>query len=147
MFGLPPGTELTYEAFLDTVHPEDRAYVDREWTAALRGKPYDIEHRILVGDQVKWVHEKAEMEFDAQGELLAGFGMVQDITERKLAEARMAWLASFPEKNQAPITEVDATGRIHYANPAAQRLLPGLAEAGLEHPWLAGFAEIAASLP
>src|SRR4030042_980181 len=39
LFGIPKGTPLTYEAFLATVHPEDREYVDREWTAGLRGEP------------------------------------------------------------------------------------------------------------
>ncbi len=86
MFGLPSGTSLTYEAFLGRVHPEDREYVDQRWTAALRGEPYDIEHRILVDGAVKWVREKAELEFDSEGTLLGGFGTVQDVTERKQAE-------------------------------------------------------------
>jgi PAS domain-containing protein len=64
IFGIPRGTPMTYETFLASVHPEDREYVDREWTAALQGEPYDIEHRIIVGDEVKWVRERAELEFD-----------------------------------------------------------------------------------
>jgi PAS domain S-box-containing protein len=86
IFGISPGTTLTYDSFLAAVHPEDRAYVDRQWTAALRGEPYDIEHRIVVGDSVKWVRERAELEFDPQGALLGGFGTIQDITERKRAQ-------------------------------------------------------------
>ncbi|MEW6387061.1 MAG: PAS domain S-box protein [Thermodesulfobacteriota bacterium] len=86
MFGIPQGTPLTYETFLAAVHPEDREYVDRKWTAALKGEAYDIEHRILVGDTVKWVRERAELEVDSQGLILGGFGTVQDITARKLAE-------------------------------------------------------------
>ena len=93
IFGISEGTPLTYEKFLNFVHPEDREYVDREWSAALRGKPYEIEHRIIVGDTMKWVREKAELEFDKEGLLLGGFGTVQDITERKLAEANRALLA------------------------------------------------------
>ena len=53
IFGVPKGTALSYETFLSTVHPEDREYVNRKWTAALHGEPYDIEHRIVVGDIVK----------------------------------------------------------------------------------------------
>jgi len=86
IFGIPVGTPLTYEAFLAAVHPGDRDFVDRSWQAALRGEPYDIEHRIVVGAEVKWVRERAELEFDAQSALLGGFGTVQDITERKRAE-------------------------------------------------------------
>jgi PAS domain S-box-containing protein len=89
IFGIPQGTPLTYETFLAAVHPEDREYVDRKWTTALRGEPYDIEHRIVVGDTVRWVREQAEMEFDPQGLLLGGFGTAQDITARKEAEAAL----------------------------------------------------------
>ena len=57
-----------------------------KWMSALKGEPYDIEHRIVVGDTVKWVRERAELEFDTRGWLLGGFGTTQDITERKQAE-------------------------------------------------------------
>jgi PAS domain S-box-containing protein len=86
IFGIPRGTPMTYETFLSTVHPEDREYVDQQWQAGLHGKPYDIEHRIVVDGQVKWVRERAELEFDHEGTLLGGFGTTEDITERKQRE-------------------------------------------------------------
>lgn len=89
IFGLPRSERLGYETFLGTVHPDDRDYVDQQWQAALRGKPYDIEHRILVDGTVKWVRERAELEFDEHGRLQGGFGTTQDITERKQAEAEL----------------------------------------------------------
>jgi two-component sensor histidine kinase/PAS domain-containing protein len=92
IFGVPPGTPLTYDAFLARVHPDDRDYVDRKWSAAMRGEPYDIEHRIIVGDAVKWVRERAEIEVDDQGRPLGGFGTVQDRTERRRAEEEQARL-------------------------------------------------------
>jgi len=85
MFGIPVGTKLTYESFLGHVHPDDRALVDGKWKAALQGEPYDIEHRIIVGGRVRWVRERAELEFDSGGRIRGGFGTVQDITGRKLA--------------------------------------------------------------
>lgn len=89
IFGIPRGKPMTYETFLSAVHPEDRQHVDESWQAALRGEPYDIEHRILVDGNVKWVRERAELELDEQGTLLGGFGTVQDITERKSAEEEL----------------------------------------------------------
>ena len=86
IFGVAKGTPLTYETFLEIVHPDDRPAVNARWDAGLRGEPYDIEHRILVRDEVKWVREKAYLEFDATGNLEGGFGITQDITERKRAE-------------------------------------------------------------
>jgi PAS domain S-box-containing protein len=86
IFGVPKGAPMTYDTFLDVVHPDDRDYVNAMWQAALRGKAYDIEHRLLVGDQVKWVRERAELEFATDGSLLGAFGTAQDITERKQHE-------------------------------------------------------------
>jgi len=89
IFGIPKGSPQTYESFLSTIHPDDRHYVDTQWNAALRGEPYDIEHRIVVDGQVKWVREKAYLEFENDGSLIGGFGITQDITKRKAAEEEL----------------------------------------------------------
>lgn len=90
IFGIPKGTPLTYQTFLSLAHPDDQSFLDRSWSAALHGVPYDIEHRIVVAGETRWVRERAELEFDAQGKLLGGFGSTQDITERKRAEAALS---------------------------------------------------------
>jgi PAS domain S-box-containing protein len=89
IFGVSEGTPLSYESFLEIVHPDDRLYVDTRWKAGLSGEPYDIEHRLLVDGQVKWVREKAYLEFDDALSLLGGFGITQDITERKRVEQEL----------------------------------------------------------
>jgi len=86
IFGVPKGMPMSYETFLGIVHPDDRQYVDSQWKAGLLGNPYDVEHRIMVGEQVKWVREKAYLEFDDRGALLGGFGITEDITDRKRVE-------------------------------------------------------------
>jgi PAS domain S-box-containing protein len=86
IFGIPIGTELTYEIFLNCIHPDDREYVDKKWKAALNNEPYDIEHRLLVDGNVKWVREKAELELDEKGNCVRGIGFTQDTTRRKQAE-------------------------------------------------------------
>ena len=123
IFGIPPGTPLTYETFLATVHPEDRAEVDRQWQAGLRGKPYEIEHRLLVEGQVRWVYEKAFLEHDEAGKLLGGYGITQDITERKLGEeARSESEVRFRSLFESSLDAVLLTigdGSVLAANPAA----------------------------
>jgi PAS domain S-box-containing protein len=89
IFGVPKGTPLSYETFLGVVHPDDRAYVDERWNAGLRGEPYDIEHRIVADGRIKWVREKAYLEVDGAGSLLGGFGITQDITDRKWVEQQL----------------------------------------------------------
>ncbi|TAJ08326.1 MAG: PAS domain S-box protein [Nitrospirae bacterium] len=108
IFDVPMGTPLTYERFLECVHPDDTAYVHQAWTAALRGAPYDIEHRIVTGSEVRWVREKADLEFDEQGRVVAGIGITQDITERKRAEAALQ--ASEEQLRQAQ--KMEAVGRL-----------------------------------
>jgi len=83
MFGIPKGSSMNYETFLSYVHPDDREYVNRKWKAALEGKKYDIEHRIVVENKVRWVRERAELEFDKEGLPKGGFGTVEDITRHK----------------------------------------------------------------
>ena len=89
IFGIPKGTPLTYESFLGSIHPADKETVDKAWTAAMGGAPYDIEHRIVIGGGLKWVRERAEIEFDTDGRPVKGIGTVQDITERKHAQQEL----------------------------------------------------------
>ncbi len=88
IFGLRKSQVPSYEDFLRAIHPEDRNYVEKAWTTALHGAPYDVEHRVLVGERVKWVRERATVEFDSDNKAIRGIGTVQDVTERKLAEDR-----------------------------------------------------------
>ena len=86
IFGIPPGTPLTYATFLDHVHPQDRDKVDVAWQAALKGEPYLTQHRIIVDGQVRWVEERARIVCDADGTPCSGTGAVQDITARIRSE-------------------------------------------------------------
>jgi PAS domain S-box-containing protein len=122
IFGIPRETLMTYETFLSSVHPEDWEYVDRKWTAALHGEPYDIEHRIVVDDEVKWVRERAELEFNSKGELKGGFGTVQDITERKRIENELR-VKDFAVTSAATgIAIADLDGIVTYVNLACLRM-------------------------
>ena len=122
IFGIPKKTPMTYETFLSSVHAEDREYVDREWVAALRGEPYDIEHRIIVDGEVKWVRERAELEFDSKGKLKGGFGTVQDITERKRIENELRVKDLAVASAVTGIAIADLDGIVTYVNLACLRM-------------------------
>ena len=107
IFGVAKGTPLTYGTFLGFVHEGDREYVDRRWTAALAGRPYDIEHRIVVNGEIKWVREKAELEFVENQNMLGGFGSVQDITERKTAELERERLGLIEQQLGEELTAIN----------------------------------------
>jgi PAS domain S-box-containing protein len=120
IFGIPLGTPLTYETFLAAVHADDRALVDQEWKKALLGAVYDIEHRILVGHELRWVRERAQLEFDVHGRATKGIGTVQDITERKSAEEALREQANLLNLTHDTVFVMDMEGVIKYWNRGAE---------------------------
>ena len=89
MFGVDRQAALNVRAFMKHVHPEDRPLLEAAWAAALNGAAYDIEHRIVVNTEIRWVHEKAQITFDNDGAPLYGIGTVLDITERRKADRKI----------------------------------------------------------
>jgi PAS domain S-box-containing protein len=92
IFGLAPREfGATYEAFLASVHPDDRERVNRSVDAALRERrPYSIDHRIIRPDGgERIVHEQAAVIFNEQGRPSRMIGTVQDVTEAKRAESAL----------------------------------------------------------
>ena len=86
IFGLPLGTTGTHAAYLSRTVAEDRRELNQAWEAALAGEAFDHEHRIRVGESIRWVRQRAEMKRDADGSVFHAVGISQDITERKLAD-------------------------------------------------------------
>jgi len=110
IFEVPYGTKMNYVRFLECVHPEDREYLNKEWIASIKGKPYDIEHRLLVNGKIKWVREKAEFLCDNKNKPIEAFGVTQDITDRKVAEQELAKANDNAEKNRILLkTMINAT--------------------------------------
>lgn len=81
----------SYDAFLQAVHPEDRAMVDKAYTYSVKSRtPYEIVHRLLMPDgRIKFVQERCETFYDSDGNPIRSVGTVQDITERKKAEEKL----------------------------------------------------------
>ncbi len=79
----------TYKNFLAAAHPGDRKRIGRDWKAALKGAPFDIECRLILGGKTTWIQVRAELQFDSQGRLRSTFGTVQDISDKKEAEEQL----------------------------------------------------------
>jgi PAS domain S-box-containing protein len=90
IFGLMPRRfDATYEAFLESVHPEDREAVKKAFNNSLADPEakYSIEHRIVRPDGLeRIVHERAEVTFNNDGKPVHMYGIVHDITEIKKTE-------------------------------------------------------------
>ena len=101
--------------WIEMVHPEDRERV--RWHVEQifsNHKVPPIEHRIVRKDGgVRWVRDTIVCHFDQDQNLIRYDGLVEDITERKLAEQRMRLvLESAPEA----MVLLDERNRILYAN-------------------------------
>ena len=120
IFGVPPGTEMTYELFLNCIHPDDRDYVHEQWSAALNNEPFDVEHRLIVNSEVKWVREQADIDFDAEGIPVIAIGFTQDITEQKHKQAALmeseAFFNAVVEDQPALIYRYTVDGTIVFVN-------------------------------
>ncbi|RLE34396.1 MAG: sensor domain-containing diguanylate cyclase [Acidobacteria bacterium] len=108
---------------------EDRPRV----AAALRhtlstGQLYSVEHRYDLPDDngVVWISARGQAVFDSEGNIEKIIGISADITELKTAEQALK-----EERERAEVTlesigdgviRSDASGRIDYLNPAAEKL-------------------------
>ncbi len=105
IFGLDQAAlGASYEAFLNAVHPEDRALVDLAFRQAVENRaPYSIEHRLVLPDgRIRYVHHKGETLCDERGQPLRSIGTLQDITEQKLTQERIEHMAHFDALTNLP---------------------------------------------
>jgi len=125
ILGLQPGTGTGYSDYLARVHEDDRAAMTSAWQAAQSTGFFDDEHRIVVNGSIRWVRQRAELEFGPDGHPVSGLGIVQDVTVRKLSQLAL----KESEERHRTLTEwtpeailVHRNTQILYANPAAIRL-------------------------
>ncbi|MEH1844048.1 MAG: PAS domain-containing protein [Nostoc sp.] len=88
MFGVSPEAEISFEIFLNCVHPEDRQCIHEAIARSLEEKvECDIEYRSLWSDSsIHWIAAKGRIFYDAEGKAVRMMGTTQDITQRKQAE-------------------------------------------------------------
>ena len=115
---------VSYDFFLDLVHPADRKLVAQTFNEAVaKRKRIDLDHRILLSDgSEKFVNEQAEIYFGEDGIPLKMIGTIQDITARKLLEQEHSRLAKAIEQTGDSIVISDKAGDILYVNPAFERI-------------------------
>jgi PAS domain S-box-containing protein len=112
----------------NAVHPDDRQKLYEGQMKILHSKqPHPMEFRIVRPDgDIRHVYADAYLSFDDRGNVKSTIGTVQDITERKLAEAA---LRESEQKlslhlQQTPLGAIsfDTNFRITEWNPAAEKI-------------------------
>jgi diguanylate cyclase (GGDEF)-like protein/PAS domain S-box-containing protein len=148
ILGLPAASSLSLDDFLARiVHPDDRDAVRRYRRAAFRGESAAIEHRILVGGEIRWAHGRVERVLDAEGNILRYVGTVQDITERRRAELGQdnakRTLAQIVDGTPIPTFVIDAEHRVTQWNRACENVfkIAAVDMVGTMDPWKAFYPQ------
>ncbi|HED06802.1 MAG TPA: PAS domain S-box protein, partial [Ignavibacteria bacterium] len=128
IFGIDQNYNKNIETWKNILHPEDKeaifAYLQNDVLTA--HQTFNREYRIIrVSDnEERWVHGLGELEFDTNGNPVKMIGTIQDITERKQAEERIARFSRIFEDslNEIYLFESD-TLKFIQVNKAAQNNL------------------------
>jgi PAS domain S-box-containing protein len=97
-FGLPPEAEVTYEIFLEGLHPEDRSRTDLAVQRALEPDgpgEFDVEYRTIgIQDKVeRWIAAKGRAIFEGEGpsrRAIRFIGTVIDISDKRRAAEELS---------------------------------------------------------
>ena len=93
VFGFEATQPHAVDDWVALLHPDDRAVMLAYFTGEVlgRGETFDKEYRILRHNDraERWVHGLGKLEFDTHGQPVKMHGTIQDITERKQAEAAL----------------------------------------------------------
>ena len=94
---VPRGVPLDYERVVDVMHPDDlgtrRASPSSRARCSRAPREYQADYRVIWPDgRVRVMHSRGTIHRDAAGRLIEAIGTVQDVTERRQAEARIRQL-------------------------------------------------------
>lgn len=108
------------------IHPSDSGVIrtaEDETDVPGPARPLMREYRIVRKDgQVRWVREFVHAVSDETGVALFLQGAIYDITERKQVESERNRLFRAIEQSAESIMIIDADRKIHYVNPAFERV-------------------------
>ena len=111
----------------DVVHPDDLDDVDRQWAAAVgSGAVYDTEYRAIdAGGHYRWFRVRAAPWRDKDGRIGRWYGTMEDVHDRRIAEAALRQSENFARSVLEHIPEcikvLDFEGRVIFQSD------PGLA--------------------
>ena len=84
----------TFASFLQRVHPDDRAAVERSFlTSKQQASPWEMDYRVIHPDgSLHWMSSIGKVVCDASGQATRMLGVIRDITERKQIEESLKQL-------------------------------------------------------
>lgn len=129
IFGLDSDKfEATYDAFLKSVHADDRVRVQKAVDASVNHRAeYKIEHRIVRPDgELRYVSEQGFVSYSDSGTPERMLGTVVDITQLKEAELNQLQAEeefhTLWESNYHPLIIINSNNEITRVNKSAERV-------------------------
>ena len=121
LFGFAPDRPISYGAFQDRVHPEDRTRRASAIRRAIEKQGgYELEYRFLLPDgSVRWISGRGHCAGDKDGGLTRLVGVSMDTTDLKQAQ-QLFQLAT--EASPSGVVLADAEGRIVLVNAHIEEL-------------------------
>ncbi len=91
LFGFADSEPVTFDRFLEVVHPGDSERVKQVVQHMLEhGGEYEIDYRITRPDgSIRWIASHGSVEFDERGKPVLARGVSRDVTKRKIAEEEL----------------------------------------------------------
>jgi PAS domain S-box-containing protein len=115
-----PSQELNSlnEIWNNSIFPEDRDFVFDKISEIESSKGFEIEYRIIRPDRkIRWIRDRVFPIKDKNGITFRYTGIVEDVSEQKIAEEEVRKLSYAIQQNPALIVITDPKGNIEYVNP------------------------------
>ena len=129
MFGVEPGTPVTYESFLTLLDEPDARQIRSAVEEALRtGEAYELEHGVTRNGEHIRIAAQGEVVFSDDGEPIGLVGTAQDVTELREAERQRREL----ERERFKRSHVEALAEEARRSEARYRTL---ADSIPQHVW------------
>jgi diguanylate cyclase (GGDEF)-like protein/PAS domain S-box-containing protein len=121
-------SQSSWEKVLNQIHPQDREAFTNSYRSQLQTGSHEIEYRIIRNDgQLRHVREAGILHLDENGKAGEAFGLIQDITERRIYERKLENREALAQQVET-ITDIGhfifdlVTGVYEYISPGFARI-------------------------
>ena len=122
MFGIHSSYAKTMQSWIDAVHPDHQAEMqDYFLNDVLTNKnPFDKQYKIInqTTQETLWVHDKATIKYNENGQPVEMFGTIQDVSEQKALEDKLTLAGTVYKNTSEGIMVTDQNGLIIDVNQA-----------------------------
>lgn len=98
------------------IYKDDLPIVNNAHQNILKDNFYEIEYRVTVNNEMKWIKEKSYLIRDENGNPIKSSGVSIDITNQKIIDQEIKQLSLVAEKTSNGVTIADEFGAVLWAN-------------------------------